>query len=121
MKKLLEMNTDELWGALVRLAAPMEALCADERIYELVKEYRERVKESRLPVIAMACLFSQLIPLLLREHKADTLAILSVIEGKGIAELARMNGAQLSVDVYKAWKGELEPFFTQFGRGAVTG
>lgn len=120
MTKLLEMDTNQLWGALVSLAAPLEALCSDERVYEMAKEYRERVKESRLPVVSMCCFMAQLLPLLLNDHKADTLTILSIIEGKSISELARMNGAQLALDVYNAWKRELEPFFTRFGHGAAT-
>lgn len=117
--KLSEMNTEQLMGALIRLAKPLEAIASDNRVYELIDSYRKRAKETRVPVIASMEMFSKLIPLLLESHKAETVAILTEVTGRPVGQVAKMNGFQLALEASHAWRKEIGPFFTQFMRGEL--
>lgn len=118
--KLINMNTDQLMGALIRLARPLETIASDERVYGLIDGYRERVKQTRVPVIASMEMFAKLIPLLLESYKAETIEILVEITGRPIGDIARMNGVQIALEASHAWKKEIGPFFTRFMRGELS-
>ena len=117
MAKLLEKNGAEMCAALVSLAAPMKAFLEDEEFNEAFKECTQKGTGSKLHQIGT--IYADLVPLLFGDkHLKDTLAILSVIEGKTVKEMLKMNGTELLKDALGAWKEQIQPFFTQLGLSA---
>ena len=115
--KLSEMNAAELAIALVKLAGHMEKICGDEQIYQMIADYRERVKASRAQNIAAGEFYAKLVPLLLGKHRVETFHILAVVNGVSVEEIFKMNGFQLLINLCQAWRRELMPFFTQCASG----
>ena len=64
----------------------------------------------------MLKIYADIVPLLFGEkHLTDTMAILSVIEGKPVKELLDMNGTEMIADAMKAFNEQIKPFFHQLG------
>ena len=117
MAKLLEKNGAEMCSALVSLAAPIKSFIEDTEFNETFKACTKKGMNSQLHGIAI--IYADMVPLLFGDkHLKDTLAILSVIEGKSTKELLKMNGTELLRDAINAWKEQIQPFFTQLGVSA---
>lgn len=111
MKKLSEMNANELCKALCDIAAPIGNIARDDEVVEALKQ----IAEKRRPGTALAKFFgvsfSALVPLLLNKHKADTFAVLSVLKGKTVSEVEQENGFQLVRDLRALFQTDLIRFF----------
>ena len=114
MAKLLEKNGAEMCSALVSLAAPIKSFIEDQEISDAFKECTKKGMDNKLQGIAI--IYADMVPLLFgKKHLNDTMAILSVVEGKSVKELLKMNGVDLLADAMAAWKEQIEPFFTRLG------
>ena len=115
-KKLTELNGWELTNALVEIAEPLGNLAGDDKVWEVFKECTKRgvgIKQKDTFRFILTT-YAKLIPALLgKEHKLDTVRILSVVEGKKVDELMKMNGTELLRDFERAFKEQLTPFFTK--------
>ena len=114
MAKLLEKNGAEMMSALVNIAAQLKRFMDDE---EFTKAWKEATKKGlRTQATDILKIYSDLAPLLFGEkHLKDTLAIIAEIEGTTVSQMLKMNGTEMLADVMKAWKEQLQPFFTQLG------
>lgn len=124
MAKLRELNGWDLMGALVELAEPIGNLANDEAVWECFRECTKKgvsIKQKD-GFRFLVTTYSKLIPLVLGvEHRKDMMRILSVVEGKPVAEVMAMNGAELLKDFEQAYKETLEPFFIKSARSQKRG
>ena len=114
MAKLLEKNGAEMMASLVNIAAPLKRFMEDE---EFDKAWKEATKKGlKTQTTDILKIYVDLVPLLLGDkHLKDTLSILAEIEGTTVGKMLKKNGTELLADVLKAYKEQLEPFFTQLG------
>lgn len=114
MAKLLEKNGTEICAALVDIATTLKRFIDDEEFNNAwQKATKVGVDKGLTNVLEV---YVDMVPLLFGEkHLKDTLGILSVIEGKPVSEMLKMNGTELLADAIKAFKEQLAPFFTQLG------
>lgn len=108
------MNTEQLCDEVLTLSGAIGDICGDEEIYKAFVAYQEKAKGAPAMLVTLK-LVSDILPLLLKNHRESVQQLLASIEGKPIEAIRKMNGAALAVDVVRAWKTELMPFFTQFG------
>ena len=114
MAKLLEKNGAEMCAALVSVASSLKRFMDDEAFEKAWKEATK--KGVQLGMTDILKVYVDLVPLIFgEEHLNDTLSILSVIEGKPVKELMKMNGTELISDAIKAFNEQLKPFFTRLG------
>lgn len=114
MAKLLEKNGAEMCAALVGIAAPVKAFLEDKEFQDTFKECTKKGVNNQLQ--GFATIYADMVPLMFgKRHIKDTLTILSVIEGKSVNELMKMNGVEMLKDALEAWKEQIQPFFTQLG------
>ena len=114
MAKLMEKNGAEMCAALVSIAAPMKAFLNDKEFSDTFRECTKKGVRNQLE--GFATIYADMVPLMFGDkHLKDTLTILSVIEGKSVKELMKMNGVELLKDALGAWKEQIQPFFTQLG------
>ena len=113
-KKLLEKNGAEMCAALVSVASALKRFMEDEAFDKAWKNATK--KGVQLGMTDILKVYVDLAPLVFGdEHINDTMSILSVIEGKPVKELLKMNGTELIADAFKAFTEQLKPFFTQLG------
>lgn len=124
MPKLRELNGWDLMSALVELAEPVGNLANDEEVWECFKECTKKGVSLRQKdgFRFLVNTYSKLVPLLLGvNHRKDIMRILAVVEGKPLAEVMAMNGAELLKDFEQAYKETLEPFFIKSARSRRKG
>lgn len=114
MAKLLEKNGAEMCAALVSIATALKRFMDDPAFEKAWKEATKKgVQHGMTDVLKV---YTDLIPMIFgEEHINDTMQILSVIEGKPVNELLKMNGTELISDAIDAFKEQLVPFFTKLG------
>ena len=114
MAKLLEMNGAEMAAALVGIAAPLKKFMDDEDFTEAwINATKKGVDAGMTDILQI---YVELVPLLFgNKHLKDTLSILSVIEGKSVSAMLKMNGTELIADALQAFNEQLKPFFTRLG------
>lgn len=114
MAKLLEKNGVEMCSALVDIAAPIKRFMDDAEFDKAWKKATKKGLDTGMTDILQ--IYAEIAPLLFGEkHLKDTMAILSVIEGKPVKELLAMNGTELLCDVLKAFNEQIKPFFMRLG------
>ena len=119
-KKLLEKNGAEMCAALVSLAVPIKHFTEDEELTEAFRACTEKGMKYKLHGIAVV--YAEIVPILFGEkHLNDMMTILSVVEGKPVIELLKMNGVDLMADALDAWKEQIAPFFQRLGLSVSTG
>ena len=119
MAKLLEKNGAEMCAALVSLAVPIKHFTEDEEFIEKFRECTKKGVEYKLHGVAV--IYGDMMPLLLGEkHLNDVMTILSVVEGKTVKELLKMNGVDLMADAMHAWREQIAPFFQRLGLSVST-
>ena len=113
-KKLLEKNGAEMCSALVEIATPLRRFM-DDPAFD--RAFKEATKNGiRMKMTDVLQVYTVLVPQLFGDkHLKDTMAILSVIEGKSVKELLAMNGTELIADTVKAFNEQLVPFFQRLG------
>lgn len=113
--KLSEMNTDQLANALCEISAPVSNICMDAGINDEMKKLGEEIKAGGMTTLAkMGRTVAIWLPGLLKTHKADVYAILSVLTGKSEKELAAQNGMETLKEARSCIDGELMNFFSLF-------
>ena len=114
MAKLLEKNGAEMASALVSIAATLKKFMDDEEFDAAWKKATKNgIEQGLTDVLAV---YTDIVPLLFGDkHLRDTMAILSVIEGKTVKELLAMNGTEMIADAITAFNEQLKPFFLRLG------
>ena len=114
MAKLLEKTGAEMAAALVSIAQPLKRFMEDKEFDAAFKKATQKGLDTKMTDIL--AIYTEIVPLLLGDkHLKDTMAIVSVIEGKPVKELLAMNGTQLLADILSAFNEQIKPFFLQLG------
>lgn len=109
--KLSEMNSKELCTALCVLAEPVGRIAADDEVADALKRMAENKANHTVMGRLIGTAYADFVPLLLKKHKDDTFAVLSILTGKTVEELEKQNGFQLMKDVRSVFNSELIRFF----------
>lgn len=114
MAKLLEKNGAEMAAALVSIASTMKRFMEDKEFEDAFRKATKKGVDTQMTDVLE--IYADIIPLLLgNKHLKDTMAILSVIEGKSVKDLLAMNGTELLADALTAFNEQLKPFFIRLG------
>ena len=107
--KFIEMNNEQVADALIRISDPLENLCNDPKLDELIEKYKASKEEPLMKTVgAVVPLF---IALAIKDHKADLYEIISVIIGKPVKVIERMNILDTIKEVRESWNEVLTGFF----------
>ncbi len=105
---LRDMNAEQLRQALCDLAPPLCAILRDDRCAALLT--RLTAPDQPLASVA-ALLLGEAVPLLLKEHAADTTAVLAILTGQRREDLLAMPAAALLLLLRQVWDENLSDFF----------
>lgn len=101
MKKISEMNANELTTCLCKLAEPSEKLMSDGAVVEALDELRKAIPEKADVATVFSLFTSIVVPRLMDEkHQKDTYAVLAAIDGVAVEEIEKRNGLEVLRDVF---------------------
>lgn len=107
--KFIDMNNEQVAEALIHISSPLENLCNDPKLDELIEKYKASKEEPLMKTIgAVVPLF---ISLAIKDHKNDLYEIISVVIGKPVSEIAKMNIVDTVKEVRESWNEVLTGFF----------
>ena len=110
--KLGEMTIEQMADALVELAAPIGAIAEDEAVIDALKRISEDFAK-RTPLDAIKTAVTKIIPLALKDHRADVLQVLSTLTGKAVKEIGKQNGFTTILEAKEVFNDPaLVDFFT---------
>lgn len=113
--KLSEMNTDQMAEALCAMGEHVNNICQDAGFNEQMKKLGEDMKAGGMTMYQkLGRTVTLWLPALLVTHRADVYAILSMLTGKGVEEIAAQNGMQTLKDARESLDDELKSFFSLF-------
>lgn len=107
--KLSEMNTVQLADALVALSEPLSRIGRDPAMNRAFTDLGRF--EGATALEKASHLFVPLTTALLKTHRADTLAVLSALTGKGVDALERQRGLDTLREAKACFDQELLDFF----------
>lgn len=101
MKKIAEMNTEELAAFLCKAADPVSNLLGDDAVVEAFGKLGEKMKTKKSVIGMFGMFVSVVVPTLLGEHhRDDTYALLAAVSGMEVAEIKKQNGMKTAKDVW---------------------
>lgn len=113
--KLSEMNTDQMTEALCAMSAHVSNICTDKGLNDDLKKLHDAMKDGGMTAFEkLGQMIVIWMPALLRTHKDDVYAIISVLTGKSVKEIAEQNGMQTIKDAKESMDSELKDFFSLF-------
>ena len=119
MAKLLEKNGAEMASALVEMITPIKSFMDDPEFVQAFKNCT--LTGLRTKATDILKIYVELAPHLLGDkHLKDTIKIMAIVEGTTVTKMLKMNGTELLGDILKAWKEQIQPFFTQLGLSVRT-
>lgn len=102
MRKISEMDMQELPAMLCKIAPCAERLFSDIAVCDAFDKMGEYMKEGQTAKTGFSLFALILIPVLMNEkHIEDTYAILSAIEGVDMKEIKKMNGVKTTGDLFR--------------------
>lgn len=119
--KLSEMNTKQLAGALCALTQPMSRIATDDnlsRVFANIQHEMER--RTHMSMMEKTGMLLEAVPILLRSHYDDTIAIISIMTGKSIAEVEAQNGMEMIDELRKSIDSQFLSFFRSSAAMAQT-
>lgn len=109
MKKLAEMNTDELSVCLCKAAEPIANLMMDNEVTEAFVELAKKMDENKNMVCVFGSFVSVIVPALLGErHRNDTYALLAAVSGRTVAEIRKQNGFVTAKEVWQLFMTDVD-------------
>lgn len=108
--KISEMNNEQAAKALIRLSEPIESLCNDPKLDEMLETYKETREEPLFK--SLGALLPKFIAYAIQAHKEDVFEIISTLVGKTPEEVANMNFLQTIKEVRESYDEVLQGFFT---------
>ena len=108
MRKISEMNTEELAVCLCNAADPVSNLLGDNEVVDAFGKLGEKMKGKS--VLAMFGMFvSVVVPTLLGEkHRDDTYALLAAVSGVSVDEVKKQNGFKTAKDVWAIFMTDVD-------------
>lgn len=119
MRKLSELGTDECLDVLCELTPHIVNLVSDEEIMEAIGKPVDKKNATKVGVMLLgAQRITKVVPLLLKKHRDDIYAILSIMGEKSVEEVAKQ-GTMATLWQIKEISNdkELLSFFKSWGHG----
>lgn len=109
--KLSSMTTDQACDCMLALAEPVGNIVEDAKVSAALSEIFARNGEiSKAELTGLA--LKKVLPLALREHRADVYQILSALTGKTVKEIGEQTIGQTIEDAKGVLDKDLADFFT---------
>lgn len=108
--KISEMTNDQAAKALIRISAPIEALCNDPKLDEMLDTYKATKEEPFFK--SVGALLPRFIAYAIKAHKDDLYEIISTLIGKTVEEVGNMNIMETVKVVRESYDEVLQGFFT---------
>ena len=108
--RISEMNTKEAAACLCKIAAPVGRIGEDKALNAYLRKLNENKGKTLLEVISGA--MSTLLPVMLENHYADVIAVLSALTGKSAEEIEEQNILVTMRDAQGVIDKDLLDFFT---------
>lgn len=119
MRKLSELGTDECLDVLCELTPHVMNLISDEEIMAAIGKPVDKKSATKVGVMLLgAQRITTVVPLLLKKHRDDIYAILSVMGEKSVEEVAAQSTMATLWQIKELSNDkELLSFFKSWGRG----
>ena len=102
MKKISQMNTDELGAFLCEVAEPVSNLVTDAVVIEALTDMARKMQGNKSMFVVFGLFSSTVIPIMLgKNHKEDTYKILAAVSGKTVDEIRSQNGLKTAKEVWE--------------------
>ena len=108
--KLSEMTTNQAADALVRIAEPAAEMINDEKVFEAVKKGGKLYTKHAAMKDVAAYVMRDIVPLLLKDHRAALYTVLSIMTGKTVKQI----GTQLVTETYADIKNSVDKDLLSF-------
>nr|DAQ57882.1 MAG TPA: hypothetical protein [Caudoviricetes sp.] len=119
MRKLSEFGTDECLDVLCEITPHIVNIVSDEEIMNAIGKPMDKTTVTKVGVMLLgAQKITAVVPLLLKTHRADIYAILSVMGGKSVEEVAKQSTMATLWQIKTLSEDkDLLNFFKSWGRG----
>ena len=119
MRKLSQLGTDECLDVLCEITPHIVNLVSDEEIMNAIGKPVDKKNSTKVGVMLIGALrITTVVPLLLKTHRADIYAILSIMGEKSIEEVAAQSTMATLWQIKELSNDkELLSFFKSWGRG----
>ena len=119
MRKLSEFGTDECLDVLCEITPHIVNIVSYEEIMNAIGKPMDKTTVTKVGVMLLgAQKITAVVPLLLKTHRADIYAILSVMGGKSVEEVAKQSTMATLWQIKTLSEDkELLSFFKSWGRG----
>ena len=114
--KLSEMTNDQACDAIIKLTQPVANIMDDQEFGLIVKELGGYSGKPVNNLKILSGMIPKIVPLLLKNHKQDTYAIISVLSGKDEKEIGQMKMTESITILKESIDEDLIGFFRQSGR-----
>lgn len=116
--KLSELTTERALDLLCELTPYIANITADKALLdELGKKFDSKGKSIAELYVFAAHKCAQIVPLLLKDHRADVFGLLAVLNETTVDKIAKQNAMETIKQVCEAFKDkEFLDFFKSFGR-----
>lgn len=119
MRKLSELGTDECLDVLCEITPHIVNLVSDDEIMGAIGKPVDKKNSTKVGVMLLgAQKITTVVPLLLKKHRADIYAILSIMGEKSVEEVAAQSTMATLWQIKTLSEDkELRSFFKLWGRG----
>lgn len=109
MRKIAEMNTDEMAIAICQMAEPVSNIMSDGMVSDAFVEMSKKLNKNSTLLQNIAVFTSVLVPVLLGEkHRNDTYAVLAALEGTTVENIRKQNGIKTAKDLFDVFMANKE-------------
>jgi hypothetical protein len=101
MKKIEEMNVNELTACLCEIAEPAEKLFCDMAVLDALDKMKKSIPDEATPKLVFSLFMTIVYPRLMNEQNKDsTMKILAAMNGVTVAEIENRNGVNNAGEMF---------------------
>lgn len=101
MKKIDEMNVNELTACLCKIAEPAEKLFGDMAVLDALDKMKKAIPAQATAKLVFSLFMTIVYPHLMNEHnKESTMKILAGLDGVTVEEIENRNGVKNAGDMF---------------------
>lgn len=110
MKKLSQMNADELSNVLCKIVVPMERMMGDPEVVSCFQGLMEMIRGGKTsPMEFFGRCITLIVPVFLGEmHRDDTFAVAAALKGQTVDEVRKQPGVAVITEVIAMLTGDAE-------------
>lgn len=112
--KISEMNNEQAAEAMIRLSVPFGNLCEDEKILEVINNYRDMQNVPMIQTIGK--LLPELVTYAFKAHRDDLYEIIGALTQQNKEKVAKMNFVASIKVLKESYDDVLRDFFTSSKR-----